>query len=89
MTINGQVGEVDGVPLVVMPDDYFVKGVDFVITHPSVSVACDKLQDYKIHQDPPGINGNLVEGRVIYDAFILDARKEGIYAHCSEEVTVD
>lgn len=86
MLINGQMGEIDGVPLVVMPDDYFKKGVDFIITHPSVAVACDKLKDYKIHQDPPGINGNLVEGRVIYDAFILDSKKEGIYAHCSEEV---
>ena len=41
----------------------------------------EKLDDYKIHQDPPGINGNLVEGRVYYDAFVLDAKKDGIYAH--------
>ena len=89
MLINGQMGTIDGVPLVVMPDDYFLEGVDFIVTHPSVAVAVDKLKDYKIHQDPPGINGNLVEGRVIYDAHILDAKKEGIYAHINQEVTVD
>ena len=38
-----------------------------------------KLEDYKIHEDPPGISGSLVEGRVCYDAFILENKKKAIY----------
>ena len=28
-----------------------------------------KLQDAKIHKDPPGLSGNLLEGRIYHDAF--------------------
>ena len=81
MLINGQVGELDGVKLVKVPDSYLPTGCQFIITHPTVTVAPEKLAEYKVHDNPPGINGNLIEGRVYYDAFVLDAKKDGIYAH--------
>lgn len=88
MLINGQVGEIDGVKLVKVPDNYFPSNVDFIITHPSVTVAAEKLAEYKIHDNPPGINGNLVEGRVYYDAFVLDSKKDGCYAHRSSATSL-
>lgn len=78
--INGQVGELDGVKIVLVPDSWLPTNCSMIVSHPSVTVKAEKLEDYKIHQDPPGINGNLVEGRVYYDAFILDAKKKGIAA---------
>lgn len=81
MLVNGQVGEIDGVKLIKVPDSYLPTKCAFIITHPSVTVAANKLAEYKIHDNPPGINGNLVEGRVYYDAFVLDAKKDGAYAH--------
>ncbi len=81
MLINGQVGEIDGVKIVKVPDNYLPAGCAFIITHPSVTTKAEKLADYKIHTNPPFISGNLVEGRVYYDAFVLDAKKDGIYAH--------
>ena len=81
MLVNGQVGEIDGVKLIKVPDSYLPANCAFIITHPSVTVAADKLAEYKVHDNPPGINGNLVEGRVYYDAFVLDAKKTGAYAH--------
>lgn len=86
--INGQVGEIDGVKLVKAPDSYFPSNVDFFITHPSVTVSAEKLAEYKIHDNPPGINGNLVEGRVYYDAFVLDSKKDGCYAHRSSATSL-
>lgn len=80
MLIKGQVGEIDGVKIVKAPSTYFPVKTPFVITHPSAMVAPKKLEEYKIHDNPPGINGNLVEGRLIYDAFILDAKKKATYA---------
>ena len=38
-----------------------------------------KLADYKIHENPQGINGWLVEGRIYYDAFVLNNKKAAIY----------
>ena len=87
VAFNGQVGEIDGVKIIKLPDGYLPEGCAFFITHPSVTVSPDKLQDYKIHNCPPGINGNLVEGRVRYDAFVLDAKKTGIYAYQNTAVS--
>lgn len=81
MLVNGQVGEVDGMPVIKVPASYLPEGCDFIITHPSASVSPSKLTDYNIHNNPPGINGNLVEGRVRFDTFVLTAKKDAIYAH--------
>ena len=53
----------------------------FIITNPIACCAPVKLADYKIHDNPPGINGWLVEGRVRYDAFVLENKKGAIYVH--------
>lgn len=79
--INGQVGEVDGNAVVVVPSSYFPSNTDAILAHPSATVAPQKLEDYKTHDNPPGINGWLVEGRIIYDAFVLDAKVDAIAVH--------
>lgn len=76
---QGVVSNLDGalvikVPSVRLPDD-----CGFLMCHPCATVAPTKLEDYKIHQDPPGISGSLVEGRICYDAFVLDNKKMAIY----------
>lgn len=81
MLINGQVGEIDGVRIIKAPSSYFPANHSFILMHPSVSVAPKKLEDYKTHDNPPGISGWLVEGREIYDCFVLEAKKNGLYAH--------
>ena len=36
-------------------------------------------EDYTIHENPPGISGSLVEGRICYGAFVLDNKVKAIY----------
>lgn len=81
IAINGVVGEIDGVPCVKMPSSYFPEGVHFVITNPICTTAPNKLTDYTIHENPPGISGWLVEGRVRYDAFVLNNKQNAIGVH--------
>ena len=50
-----------------------------MICHSCATVAPAKLEDYKIHEDPPGISGSLVEGRIVYDAFVLENKAKAIY----------
>jgi N4-gp56 family major capsid protein len=78
--INGQVGTVDGVKIVVVPSSYLPANHAFIVVHPSATVAPKKLEDYKTHDNPPGINGWLVEGRTIYDAFVLTNKNKALYA---------
>ena len=83
ITIKGQVGMIDGLPVVLTPTSRLPENVDFVIAHPIATTSPVKLEDYKIHDNPPGINGKLVEGRIRYDAFVLDNKKKAIYVHKS------
>lgn len=76
MLIKGQVGEVDGVAIV--KTSRLPAGCLFEITHPLACVAPVKLEEYRIHQDPPGISGQLAEGRIYYDAFVLNKKKDMI-----------
>ena len=72
---------VDGVKIIVVPDSLMPENVNFIIAAKSATVSPVKLSEYKIHDNPPGINGWLVEGRVYYDAFILNNKSTGIYVH--------
>ena len=71
MLIKGQIGEVDGLPIL-KDCGRLPKGVAALVTHPIATTAPNKLAEEKLHIDPPGISGALVEGRYIYDAFVLD-----------------
>lgn len=81
MLVKGQVGTIDGIPIIAVPKSYLPEGVNFIITNQSATTAPVKLSEYKIHDNPPGINGWLIEGRVYYDAFVLNNKKPAIYVH--------
>lgn len=78
ITIKGFVGEIDGVAVIKAPSSYFPAKSEFVILNPIAMVSPIKLQDYKIHDNPPGISGWLVEGRIRYDAFVLNNKADAI-----------
>jgi hypothetical protein len=87
IAINGIVGEIDGVPVIKAPATYFPVNVDFIITNPIAMPSPVKLQEYKIHTDAPGISGWLVEGRVRYDAFVLDEKAVAIGVHVAKALS--
>jgi hypothetical protein len=39
------------------------------------------LTDYIQHKNAPGYNGVLIEGRVVYDAFVLTAKIDAVATH--------
>lgn len=79
MRLKGVIGMLDGASVVKVPANRLPESFGFMMAHPSATVAPVKLEDYKIHQDPPGISGSLVEGRIVYDAFVLDNKTKAIY----------
>lgn len=81
IAINGAVGEIDGVPVVKVPSSYLPTGVNFIITNAACTPGPEKLASYVIHEDPPGISGWLVEGRIRYDAFVLSQKASAIGVH--------
>ena len=79
MRLKGVIANVDGAAVIRIPTGRLPENFGFMLCHPCACVAPTKLEDYKIHLDPPGISGSLVEGRIVYDAFILDNKKKAIY----------
>lgn len=76
---QGQVGELFGAPVVEVPEDYLSAGVNFILLHKRAATAPEKIHDCKTHIDPPGISGNLVEGRFYYDLFVYGHKADGVY----------
>ena len=77
--LRGVIGILDGASVVKVPAVRLPAGFGFMLAHPSATVCPLKLEDYNIHDNPPGISGSLVEGRVCYDTFVLDNKKTAIY----------
>ncbi len=75
---KGMVGDCDGVAIIAVPKRRLPAGVSFIITHPMCAPAPVKLQEYKIHRDPPGIAGHLVEGLLYHDIFVFDKKKSAV-----------
>lgn len=76
---QGQVGELFGAPVVEVPEDLMPAGVNFILLHKRAATAPEKIHDTKVHIDPPGISGNLVEGRFYYDLFVYGHKADGVY----------
>jgi len=57
MVIKGILGEVDGCKVVQVPSNRLPNGAAFIITHSEAAVGPKQLEDYKIHDNPPGVSG--------------------------------
>lgn len=77
---KGVVGEIFGMQVVRVPQSYMPADCYFLITHKDAVLLPYKISDAKVHNDPVGVSGALIEGRHYYDAFVLGAKCAGVYA---------
>lgn len=82
--VKGALGTFMGAQVIPVPDDYLKKNNTtvcyFLIAHKNSILQPKKIQDYFVKDNPAGINGVLLEGRFIYDAYVLGAKAKGVYA---------
>ncbi|MDE6357093.1 MAG: hypothetical protein K2L15_00720 [Eubacteriales bacterium] len=81
LRLKGVIGIVDGMQVIKVPKGKLPDNTGFLVAHPSATVNPVKLEEYKVHKEPQGISGSLVEGRLCYDAFVLDNKVKAIYLH--------
>ena len=79
MRVKGVIATIDGVSVIKVPAVRLPEKFGFLMCHPTATVAPVKLQDFKIHNCPVGFSGDVVEGRVNYDAFVLDNKVNALY----------
>lgn len=88
MRLKGVIGMLDGCNVVKVPANRLPDDFGFMVCHPCATVAPTKLENYKIHEDPPGISGSLIEGRIVYDAFVFENKAKAIYYQALKTATV-
>ena len=76
---RGYRGRIDGMDVVTVPASVFPTGINFFIKLKGATVDAMQLKNYRIHKNPLGVDGDVVEGRYIYDSFVLDTKAKGIY----------
>lgn len=79
LKVKGVISNLDGCAVVKVPSNRLPENFGFMLAHSVATVAPTKLEDYTTHTNPPGISGSLVEGRIVYDAFVLDNKAKAIY----------
>lgn len=77
---TGIVGKVAGFAVIEVPDDCFDNNHFFTAIHSSAVAFAYKLNSTKIHTDPVGINGAVIEGRQLYDVFVLGSKADAVYS---------
>ena len=79
LRLKGVIGILDGMSVQKIPANRLPSAFGFMVAHSCATVAPVKLEDYTVHENPPGISGSLVEGRICYDAFVLENKAKAIY----------
>ena len=78
IVVNGEIGSVDGLHVVPVPDSYMPQGVLYEIVSKGCCVSPKKIETMRILQDHPDIDGHVVQGRLLYDCFVLAKKANGI-----------
>lgn len=86
---KGEVGMVADCKVVKMPDRMLPKGVHFMITHPSSVILAKKINMTRILDEVMGVHGSVLEGRSIFDAFVLGARAAGVYVAADTSLVLE
>ena len=72
--VKGEVGEFDKFKVVKVGKKDLPAGVYALAAHKSAILNPEKLHDYNMHHNPPGVSGDRIDIRLMYDAFVLDAK---------------
>lgn len=77
---RGEVGELFGFKIIKVPSSYMPTDCYFLAMHKAAGVMPYKISETRVHENPVGISGAVVEGRHYYDAFIMGEKADAVYA---------
>lgn len=79
--LNGQIGVINGSPIVAVPDDLLPAGVSFLIKYKGSTVDPMKRKVLRVQTHPLGFDADIGEGRYIHDSFVLGQKINGLYVY--------
>lgn len=84
---KGVIAEVQGIKLIRVPDSYLPTGVNFVVANPRVLMPVKKINTLRILTENPDIDGANLQGRFMFDAFVLAQKAKGVYVSRSSALS--
>lgn len=75
----GEVGKFFKMPVIELPDGYLPENTEFLMAHKDSVILPRQVKEVKVHEKPQGVSGVLIEFRNIYDAFVIEELKMGVY----------
>lgn len=82
---KGYIGTCQGINFVRLPDTYFPKNINFLVAKKEVLMPVKKITTLRILKEHPDVDGSVLQGRYMYDAFVLRQKANGVYASKSTE----
>lgn len=79
---KGTVGQICGMNVKPVTSESMPANAVFMITYKKSIISPMKIKDFKGHVDPPGLSGDLIEFRMMYDAFVLGKLADGVLVAC-------
>ncbi len=77
---KGYVGMIADMKVIKVPDAYMPSDLYFLITFKGAVLNPNKIKTMRVLSEVAGIDGNVLEGRNYFDAFVLEAKAGGVYA---------
>lgn len=77
--VNGEIGQLDQMHICIVPDSYMPANVHYMIVAKDCCVRPKKIETLRIIEDHPDIDGHVVQGRMLWDCFVLAGKANGIY----------
>lgn len=75
---EGYIGRVDKTELIEIPESYMPLNSKMILIHPKCTTIPIQLETFRILTEVQGYDGPVIEGRTIYDCFVLDKKKDGL-----------
>lgn len=79
---KGQVGTCKTFNIIEVPEDLMPAGCNFIAASKKSIVLPEKINELKVHTNPQGVSGVLIEGRHLYDAFVIGNYVDGVFVCC-------
>ena len=78
LLLKNVVGKFGTLHILGVPDDWMPANSHYLAFQRRSAIIAEQVNDTVLHTNPPGISGHLLEGRFIFDAFVVGARAKGV-----------
>lgn len=81
--VNGAMNKIDLCQVRLVPDSYMPENVLFMIVKKGVACAPEQVKTYRILTENPNVDGANIQGHILHDCFVLNAKNKGVYVSYS------